>query len=49
MDIPHGTGWRPRTTILLIVGLITVLIGLVAAFIAVNFKPTTQVTWAVAY
>jgi uncharacterized membrane protein (UPF0127 family) len=43
MDIAHGTGWRPRTTILLIVGLITVLIGLVAAFIAVNFKPTTQV------
>jgi uncharacterized membrane protein (UPF0127 family) len=43
MDTPHGKGWRPRTTIIISIGLIAVLVGLVGTFIAINFKPTTQV------
>lgn len=35
--------WRRHTTVLLLVGLFLILIGLVASFAAMNFKPTTQV------
>ena len=35
--------WRPRTTIILIVGSVLVLVALVASYVTANFQPTTEV------
>ena len=43
MDRLRSFAWRPRTTVILTISLILILVSLVASFMISNFKPTTQV------
>lgn len=43
MNVRPGLAWRPKTTLILIVGLVSLLVYSVAAYAAMNFRPTTEV------
>lgn len=42
MNVRPSMSWRPKTTIILIVGLVSLLVYSVAAYAAVNFRPTSE-------
>lgn len=43
MKGPSFLSWRPHTTVLVLIGVTIILVAIVAAYIASNFRPTVEV------